>query len=56
MTLLDIIRMVVPYVITIGAMFIIYGQYIVLKDRADYKRKHGIDPWRHGWEKDDKQN
>jgi hypothetical protein len=27
-----------------------------MNDRDEYKRKHGVDPWRHGWDKDEKQD
>ena len=29
----------------------IYGQYLLLKDRDEYRKRFNIDPWRHGWER-----
>jgi hypothetical protein len=34
------------------AMLIVYGQYLMLKDRYEFRKKHGFDPWRHGWKTD----
>lgn len=56
MTLFDFIKVIVPIFVVAGAIFIVYGQYLLMNDRDEYIRKHGVDPWRHGWEKDDEQN
>lgn len=61
MTLLEFLtNIVLPFVLTAFMAAIIYGQYLVLTERAEYKKKHGVDPWRHGWghgwDKDDKQD
>ena len=57
MTLFDfIVKVIVPIFVVGGAAFIVYGQYLLMSDRDEYKRKHGVDPWRHGWDKDEKQD
>lgn len=36
---------------------IVYGQYLMLQERYEFRKKHGIDPWRHGWKtSDDEEN
>lgn len=57
MTLFDfIVKVIVPIFVVASAAFIVYGQYLLMNDRYEYKRKHGVDPWRHGWDKDEKQD
>ncbi len=34
------------------SIFIVYGQYLMLKERHEFRKKHGFDPWRHGWKTD----
>ncbi len=35
------------------SILIVYGQYLMLRDRYEFRKKHGIDPWRHGWKTND---
>lgn len=55
----ETIKNILLFAIAIGVFaFIWYLQYLTIKDRYDYIKKHGVDPWRHGWEldNDDKEN
>lgn len=41
-------------VVTGALVVVLYGAYLLNKDRHEYRKKHGIDPWRHGWDHPDK--
>ena len=46
---------IIKGVLITGALItVIYGQYLLLRDRDEYRKQHKYDPWRHGWE--DKQD
>ena len=55
MTLFDFFtEIIVPILVVAFSAFMIYGQFLLYNERYVYKRKHGVDPWRHGWDKDEK--
>lgn len=52
--MLQEIKSILLIIIAIGlGLGFMYLQIQLLTDRKRYKRKHGVDPWRHGWELDD---
>lgn len=46
MLLNDILLFVFSVVIIGLGVVLTYGQYLLLKDRYEYKKQHGVDPWR----------
>lgn len=54
MIVLEVLLAVLAFLV---AMTIVYGQYLMLQERYEFRKKHGFDPWRHGWKtRDDEQN
>jgi hypothetical protein len=57
--MLQEIKSILFIIIGVGLLVgLMYLQVQLLTDRKQYKRKHGVDPWRHGWglEDDDHKN
>ena len=42
---------IVSLICIFGSVFI-YGLWLLENDRYEFKKKHGFDPWRHGWDVD----
>lgn len=52
----DILWFLFGVVIIFSLFVAVYTQYLLLKDRDAYRKKHNIDPWRHGWDQHNSDN
>lgn len=44
--LADILWFIFGAIVFGAAIVATYGQYLLLKDRDEYRKQHGVDPWR----------
>lgn len=48
----DVIIPLSKIVISGFLLWFVYGLYLLQSDRDTYRKKHGVDPWKHGWDLD----